>query len=171
MQRNPPLPPPPSPPPKIKKRLDSNAPQHNKAPPVFRPHVHCQPALTADQLPPPDTATGTVLSVVLPSPSGPDPFHPAKRYTGGDEPRSGWTMALTLWACGGGGGDVLRIELQTHSCISAFEVQCITAPPPPPAQVTPVEQGADGFHATHVVLAVVGVGLGVLHVIVCIGLI
>ncbi len=33
------------------------------------------------------TATGTALSVVLPSPSCPFIFHPAKRCTGGDEYR------------------------------------------------------------------------------------
>jgi hypothetical protein len=44
---------------------------------------------------PESTTTGAALSVVLPSPSCPYSFCPAKGCTGGDEPRPGRTVALT----------------------------------------------------------------------------
>jgi hypothetical protein len=47
------------------------APQQNRVPSVFRPHVCEVPALTADQVPPPDTSTGIELPATLPSPSCP----------------------------------------------------------------------------------------------------
>jgi hypothetical protein len=54
-----------------------NAPQQNKAPLLFRPHVWEEPALTVDQGPSTATATGTALFVMLSSPSCPFPLYPA----------------------------------------------------------------------------------------------
>jgi hypothetical protein len=116
-----------------------NPPQQNKAPLVFTPHVWMLPTLTADQVPPPDTATGTALVLLLPSPSCPSELPPAKGCTGGDEPRPGRTVALTPSACGEGGrGRGLR---------HVYVVQCRRDAAPNP-QLTPAEQGAAGFQAT-----------------------
>jgi hypothetical protein len=92
----------------------ANPPQQNKAPPAFRPHVKKSPAVTANQVPSPETATGTAVSVVFPSPSCPRLLDPANGCTGGGEPCPGQTVGVNGEAnvcresrgdavCGGGG--------------------------------------------------------------------